>query len=39
MVWPQYVLLATSMVLCFWMPNTLYRAIVEAVNLSGGRFF
>jgi hydrogenase-4 component F len=39
MVWPQYVLLATSMVLCFWIPDTLYRAIVEAVNFSGGRFF
>ncbi len=39
MVWPQYVLLITSMVLCFWIPDTLYRAIVEAVNLSGGRFF
>ena len=39
MVWPQYVLLATSMVLCFWIPDTLYRAIVEAVNFSGGRLF
>ena len=38
MVWPQYTLLATSVVLCFWMPETLYRAISDAVNFSWGGF-
>jgi hydrogenase-4 component F len=32
MVWPQYALLLTSVVLCFWMPETLYQAIMNAVN-------
>jgi hydrogenase-4 component F len=38
MVWPQYALLATSIVLCLWMPETLYEAIAEAVNLGSGGF-
>ncbi len=33
MVWPQYALLLTSIVLCFWMPETLYQAICDAVDL------
>ena len=38
MVWPQYALLLTSLVLCFWLPETLYQAILQAVSLSGGGF-
>jgi hydrogenase-4 component F len=38
LVWPQYVLLATSMVLCFWMPEPLYQTIVHAVTPIGGGF-
>jgi hydrogenase-4 component F len=36
MVWPQYVLLLTSVVLCFWIPDTLYETIISAVNAIGG---
>jgi hydrogenase-4 component F len=36
MVWPQYALLATSLVLCFWVPGPLYQTIVLAVNSIGG---
>jgi hydrogenase-4 component F len=36
MVWPQYVLLATSLMLCFWVPEPLYQTIVLAVNSIGG---
>jgi hydrogenase-4 component F len=37
MVWPQYVLLLTSVVLCFWMPDQLYQTILHAVQtISGG---
>ena len=36
LVWPQYVLLFTSLVLCFWMPDTLYQTIIHAVNAIGG---
>jgi hydrogenase-4 component F len=37
MVWPQYVLLLTSVVLCFWMPDPLYQTILHAVQtISGG---
>jgi len=35
MVWPQYVLLTTSIVLCVWMPDPLYQTIVSAVGGSG----
>jgi len=38
LVWPQYALLATSLVLGFWIPDTLYRTIVTAVNSVGGGF-
>jgi hydrogenase-4 component F len=38
MVWPQYTLLLTSVVLCFWMPETLYDTIVHAVHTIGGSF-
>ena len=38
MIWPQYVLLLTSLVLCFWMPNTLYQTIIHAVATIGGGF-
>jgi hydrogenase-4 component F len=36
LVWPQYALLLTSLVLCFWMPDTLYQTIIHAVNAIGG---
>ncbi|MCP4118262.1 MAG: hydrogenase [Desulfobacteraceae bacterium] len=36
MLWPQYVLLLTSVVLSFWMPDTLYTTIVEAITSIGG---
>jgi hydrogenase-4 component F len=36
MVWPQYVLLLTSLTLCFWMPDTLNQTIGRAVALIGG---
>jgi hydrogenase-4 component F len=38
LVWPQYILLLTSLVLCFWMPDTLYQTIVNAVTPIGGGF-
>jgi hydrogenase-4 component F len=38
MVWPQYALLLTSVVLCFWMPERLYDTIVHAVHTIGGSF-
>ncbi len=38
MVWPQYVLLLTSIVLCCWMPETLFKALCEAVDFSSGGF-
>ncbi|MBR9984753.1 MAG: hydrogenase [Desulfosarcina sp.] len=38
LVWPQYALLLTSLVLCFWMPDTLYQTIIHAVNTIGGGF-
>jgi len=38
MVWPQYALLTTSMVLCFWIPETLYQTIVQALATMGGGF-
>jgi len=36
MVWPQYILLLTSLVLCFYMPDTLYQTIIDAVTAIGG---
>ena len=38
MVLPQYLLLITSLVLCFWMPDTLYQTLIHAVNGIGGGF-
>ena len=38
MVWPQYALLLTSVVLCFWMPGTLSQTISHAVKTIGGGF-
>jgi hydrogenase-4 component F len=38
MVWPQYALLATSLVICFWIPESLVETIVHAVNAMGGGF-
>ena len=38
MVWPQYALLLTSVVLCFWMPETVSRTVMNAVNSMGGGF-
>ena len=38
MFWPQYVLLSASVLLCFWMPETLYKTIVAAVGYTGGGF-
>ena len=38
LIWPQYALLLTSLVLCFWMPDTLYQMIIHAVNAIGGGF-
>jgi len=36
MIWPQYLLLITSMILCFWMPDSLYQTIINAVAAMGG---
>jgi len=36
MVWPQYILLLTSLILCFYMPDTLYQTIIDAVTAIGG---
>ncbi|SDU15174.1 proton-conducting transporter transmembrane domain-containing protein [Desulfobacula phenolica] len=36
LVWPQYILLLTSLILCFFIPDTLYQTIVEAVTAIGG---
>ena len=36
MVWPQYILLLTSLILCFFIPDTLYQTIIDAVTAIGG---
>jgi hydrogenase-4 component F len=36
MLWPQYILLITSLVLTFWIPDTLYQTILDAVTSIGG---
>jgi len=36
LVWPQYILLLTSLILCFYMPDTLYQTIIDAVTAIGG---
>jgi hydrogenase-4 component F len=38
LIYPQYVLLLTSLVLSFWMPDTLYQTIIHAVTTIGGGF-
>jgi hydrogenase-4 component F len=38
LVWPQYGLLLTSLILCFWIPDTLYQTIIQAVAIIGGGF-
>ncbi len=38
MVWPQYILLFTSLILCLWIPDTLYKTIIDAVSAIGGGF-
>ena len=38
MIWPQYALLLTSLVLCVWIPDTLYNTIIHAVTSIGGGF-
>ena len=38
LVWPQYGLLLTSLILCFWIPDTLYQTIIQAVTIIGGGF-
>ena len=35
---PQYALLITSLLLCFWTPGTLYSTIINAVATIGGGF-
>lgn len=36
LIWPQYILLLTSLILCFFMPDTLYQTIIDAVTALGG---
>jgi hydrogenase-4 component F len=36
LVWPQYALLLTSLILCFFIPDALYQTIVDAVHAIGG---
>ena len=36
LVWPQYILLLTSLILCFYVPDTLYQTIIDAVTAIGG---
>lgn len=38
MVWPQYMLLLTSIVLCLWLPDFIYNTILAAVTVTGGGF-
>jgi hydrogenase-4 component F len=38
MVWPQYALLLTSLALCVWMPGSVSRTIMHAVETIGGGF-
>jgi hydrogenase-4 component F len=36
LTWPQYALLLTSVILCFWMPGTMSQTIIDAVITIGG---
>lgn len=38
LIWPQYILLLTSLILCFFIPDTLYQTIIDAVTAIGGGF-
>ena len=38
MVRPQYALLLTSLVICLWIPDSLYQTIIHAMNSIGGGF-
>ena len=38
MIWPQYILLLTSVTLGLWMPDILYQTILNAVKAIGGGF-
>ncbi|MBU4316665.1 MAG: hydrogenase [Proteobacteria bacterium] len=38
LIWPQFTLLATSVVLSFWIPDVVYLEIVNAVVSVGGGF-
>ncbi len=38
LIWPQYILLLTSLLLCFFIPSSLYQTIVDAVKAVGGGF-
>jgi hydrogenase-4 component F len=38
MVLPQYALLMTSLVLCCWMPDSLYQTLIHAAKAIGGGF-
>jgi hydrogenase-4 component F len=38
LIWPQYILLGTSVLLCFWMPETLVQTVLLAVTTVGGGF-
>jgi len=38
LVWPQYLLLLTSLILCFFMPESVYKTIVDAISAIGGGF-
>ncbi len=38
LVWPQYILLLTSLVLCFFIPESVHQTIVDAITAIGGGF-
>ncbi|MDL2269780.1 hydrogenase, partial [Desulfosarcina sp. OttesenSCG-928-G17] len=38
LLWPQYTLLAASIILCFWMPASLQETLVQAASTIGGGF-
>ena len=38
MIWPQFALLLTSLVLCFWIPDPLYVTIAQALSPNFGGF-
>jgi len=38
LVWPQYILLLTSLVLCISIPDTVHQTIIDAISAIGGGF-